>query len=296
MDRRYSTPVPGIGPQRRRRAVPGLRPGPGPRACAKGNCSASPGSWSTSTTAELYIGEQLQRVSRQLLRRQTKTEASEAPAPPPRPVRHRAQAPQAAAGQPIVSAPADAWIDTGLVFTTRHGTPIEPRNFTRSFDRRIVRGRMYPRSPCTAPGRRAGPLLAALDVHPRVAMQILRHSKIAITMEIYTEVPSAATRAALQEARAVAGRDSHLTSLLHFAAAPRSTRAAFVIRLGSLTCGGAKGTRTPGLLDANQTLFQLSYSPGCLPTRVPGACWLDRIPGQGEAEAHRHPGRGGHGR
>jgi hypothetical protein len=25
--------------------------------------------------------------------------------------------------------------------------------------------------------------------------------------------------------------------------------------------GGAKGTRTPGLLDANQTLFQLSYSP-----------------------------------
>ena len=39
-------------------------------------------------------------------------------------------------------------------------------------------------------------MLAALDVHPRVAMQILRHSKSAITMEIYTEVPSAATRAA----------------------------------------------------------------------------------------------------
>jgi hypothetical protein len=35
-------------------------------------------------------------------------------------------------------------------------------------------------------------------------MQILRHSKIALTMEIYTEVPSAATRAALQEARTVA--------------------------------------------------------------------------------------------
>ena len=32
---------------------------------------------------------------------------------------------------------------------------------------------------------------------PRVAMQILRHSKIAITMEIYTEAPSAATREAL---------------------------------------------------------------------------------------------------
>ena len=43
-----------------------------------------------------------------------------------------------------------------------------------------------------------GSLLAALDVHPRVAMQILRHSKIAVTMEIYTEVPSAATRDALR--------------------------------------------------------------------------------------------------
>jgi integrase len=42
-----------------------------------------------------------------------------------------------------------------------------------------------------------GSLLAALDVHPRVAMQIVRHSKIAVTMEIYTEVPSAATREAL---------------------------------------------------------------------------------------------------
>ena len=42
-------------------------------------------------------------------------------------------------------------------------------------------------------------LLAALDVHPRVAMRILRHSKIALTMEIYTEAPSDATRDALRK-------------------------------------------------------------------------------------------------
>jgi integrase len=41
-------------------------------------------------------------------------------------------------------------------------------------------------------------LLAALDVHPRVAMRILRHSKIAITMEIYTKVPDDTTRDALR--------------------------------------------------------------------------------------------------
>jgi len=37
-----------------------------------------------------------------------------------------------------------------------------------------------------------GSLLAALDIHPRGALQILRHGKIAVTMEIYTEIPSTA--------------------------------------------------------------------------------------------------------
>ena len=46
--------------------------------------------------------------------------------------------------------------------------------------------------------RTCGSLLAALDVHPRVAMQILWHSKISITMEIYTMVPDKATLAALK--------------------------------------------------------------------------------------------------
>ena len=42
-------------------------------------------------------------------------------------------------------------------------------------------------------------LLAPLDVYPRVAMRILWHSKIAVTMEIYTEAPSDATRDALRK-------------------------------------------------------------------------------------------------
>src|SRR4029077_10866517 len=46
--------------------------------------------------------------------------------------------------------------------------------------------------------RTCGSLLAAFDVHPRVAMRILRHSKIAITMELYTMVPDEATLAALK--------------------------------------------------------------------------------------------------
>src|SRR5580704_11388518 len=57
-----------------------------------------------------------------------------------------------------------------------------------------------------------------------------------------------------------------LDPLLHLAAAPRSTRVVPVTEQVS-DLGGAKGTRTPGLLDANQTLFQLSYSPEMSPAQ-----------------------------
>jgi len=46
--------------------------------------------------------------------------------------------------------------------------------------------------------RTCGSILAALDVHPRVAMAILRHSRVAMTMEIYTQVPDKTTRDALK--------------------------------------------------------------------------------------------------
>ncbi|MGZ4459443.1 MAG: hypothetical protein ACXVEU_15410 [Nocardioidaceae bacterium] len=43
----------------------------------------------------------------------------------------------------------------------------------------------------------SGVVGAELDVHPRVAMQILRHSQIAVTMDIYSQVSSKSTRDAL---------------------------------------------------------------------------------------------------
>ena len=42
-------------------------------------------------------------------------------------------------------------------------------------------------------------LLVDLDVHPRVAMQILRHADFSITMEVYSQVSSKATRDALKK-------------------------------------------------------------------------------------------------
>ena len=146
--------------------------------------------------AELFVGEQLQRVNHKILRRETKTEASEAPLPLPvicvAALKLRKNQQDAAR-----RAHSGRWTDTGLVFTTRYGTPIEPRNFNRSFDYRIARAAVR-RINVHGTRKTCGTLLAALDVHPRVAMQILRHSRIAVTMEIYTEATSEATRDALK--------------------------------------------------------------------------------------------------
>jgi len=102
---------------------------------------------------ELYVGGQLQRVGRQLLRRETKTEISEAPLPLPdlcvTALTLRKQHQDADHDQAD-----DAWLGNGLVFTTRYGTPIEPRNFSRSFDRRIIKAGV-PGSQCTVHARPA---------------------------------------------------------------------------------------------------------------------------------------------
>jgi integrase len=46
--------------------------------------------------------------------------------------------------------------------------------------------------------RTCASLLVDLDVHPRIAMAILRHADFSITMEVYAQVSSKATREALK--------------------------------------------------------------------------------------------------
>ncbi|HEX6448500.1 MAG TPA: hypothetical protein VF060_03465 [Trebonia sp.] len=67
--------------------------------------------------AELYVGEQFQRVGRQLLRRRTKTEGSEAPLPPPDVCVTALKLPRLQQDPDQANA-ADGWIDTGLVLTS----------------------------------------------------------------------------------------------------------------------------------------------------------------------------------
>ncbi|SEG92173.1 Site-specific recombinase XerD [Thermomonospora echinospora] len=145
---------------------------------------------------EVRVGWQLQRVKGRLLHRETKTEASDAALPLvgicTTALRERQKE------QDTAREAAAEWTDTGFVFTTRTGQPVEPRNFNRSFatacDRAGVR-----RVPVHVTRKTCASLLVALDIHPRVVMQILRHSQIAVTMDIYSEVSTAATRKALRK-------------------------------------------------------------------------------------------------
>ena len=145
---------------------------------------------------EALIAWQVQRVDHQLLRRHTKTPSSDAPLPLPEIAvraleRHRVEEARRrlAAG--------DMWGDCGLVFTTRLGDPVDPRNFHRDFKLRAAKAGV-PVVPIHSTRRTCASLLVALDVHPRVAMAVLRHSRIALTMEIYSQVSSTSTRDALR--------------------------------------------------------------------------------------------------
>ncbi|MBO4209070.1 tyrosine-type recombinase/integrase [Micromonospora echinofusca] len=145
---------------------------------------------------ELSIGWQLQRVGGQLLHRETKTQTSDAMLPLPdicaAALGLRQQARKNDRDQAGI-----AWQGSRLLFTTRYGTPVEPRNFNRFWDARCARAGVRKITVHDA-RRTCATLLVDLDVHPRVIMQVLRHAEVSVTMEIYSQASSDATRDALK--------------------------------------------------------------------------------------------------
>ena len=99
-----------------------------------------------------------------------------------------------------------AWSDTGLVFTSRRGLPIEPRNVDRTFtrickDNGLRRIRLHDLRHTTAT------LLKALGVPPKDAQVILGHAHITTTNQIYTHVDEPAKREALSKLNKLLGGD-----------------------------------------------------------------------------------------
>ena len=149
---------------------------------------------------ELDIAWQLQRVTGQLIHKKRATAGnSDGSHTLPIPgicsaaLRRRARE-QATARERA----GDRWQDSDLVFTTRWGTPIEPRNFNRSFDARCAQAGL-PRTPVRDARRNCAQLLAALDVHPQMTTRILEHAKITMTTKACPQVPDEITRAALNK-------------------------------------------------------------------------------------------------
>jgi integrase len=100
----------------------------------------------------------------------------------------------------------EAWTDTGLVFTTRTGLPVEPRNLNRSFDR-ICDSNGIRRVKVHVLRHTAASLLKALGVPPKDAQVILGHAHVSTTEQIYTHVDQAAMRDAIAKLNRLLGGD-----------------------------------------------------------------------------------------
>lgn len=85
------------------------------------------------------------------------------------------------------------WQGSACVFTTPIGTPIDPRNDNRQFKKLLSKAGL----PSVRLLRHtAASLLVAQGVPPRVVMEILGHSQIALTMNTYSHVAPEVSREA----------------------------------------------------------------------------------------------------
>jgi integrase len=79
------------------------------------------------------------------------------------------------------------WRDTGFVFITSIGTPVDPANLLDDF-KRILKKVCLPEIRFHDLRHSAASLSLALNVHPRVVMELLGHSQISLTMNTYSHV------------------------------------------------------------------------------------------------------------
>src|SRR3954471_7120648 len=154
------------------------------------------------------------------------------------------------------------WHDEDLVFAQPNGRPIDKKtdydDWTRLLQKAGVRHvRLHD-------GRHtAATLLLSENVHPRVVMELLGHSQMRTTMDIYSHVMPALAREAADRMGAL---------LLTSKGIQTATRTATTELVESAQDeespahkGGAEGTRTPDPHTASVVRYQLRHSP--LPTR-----------------------------
>lgn len=128
----------------------------------------------------------LQRVGGKLVLGETKTDKSRRTLPLPDALLNYIKAHRKRQLEEKIKA-ANCWVESGFVFTTLVGTPIDPRNLSRSWyaalkKAKIARCRFHDlRHSCAT-------FLLAQGIAPRMVMEILGHSQISITLDTYTHV------------------------------------------------------------------------------------------------------------
>ena len=99
------------------------------------------------------------------------------------------------------------WIDSGLVFTTSIGSPLEGTNVTRYFQTILERAGL-PRIRFHDLRHTCASLLLAQGVQPRMVMETLGHSQISLTMNTYSHVMPAMRKDAADRMDAILSGNS----------------------------------------------------------------------------------------
>ena len=93
----------------------------------------------------------------------------------------------------------EEWQDQGLVFPSERGTLIEPRNIVRSFKRLLKRAGLPESTRFHDLRHSCATLLIAQGVHLSVIREILGHSQISVTADIYGHVLPETQRSAVEQ-------------------------------------------------------------------------------------------------
>ena len=141
----------------------------------------------------LKVSQSVQRVEGKLRELPTKTRRSTRTVPLPARVvsalkTHREQAESTTKGG----------LAEGFVFGTRNGTALEPRNLTRSWTR-LCEAQDMRRVPLHGLRHTCVSLLLAQGVNPRTVMEIVGHSAIEMTMNVYGHTNLETQRRALDD-------------------------------------------------------------------------------------------------
>jgi len=146
-------------------------------------------------TGSLTVAVALQRRkgSRELVEPKTERSRRTLPLPPVLVRALRAHRARQLAGR-LAAGP--HWQDWDLVFPSTVGTPMEPRNLTRQF-KGVLAAASLPDVRFHDLRHSCATFLLAQGVNPRVAMEILGHSQISLTLNTYSHVMPSSTRAAV---------------------------------------------------------------------------------------------------